>query len=134
MGVVRESTSKYISPAFPVYKKDGNIRLVVDYRNLNKFTQKDPYPIPDLQEAFHGIDGSSVFFSIDLNMGYHQIPVKKEHQRYTSFAINGQHLEFCRMPFGLCNAPATFQSTMDKVLGGIKNCRVYLDDILVFSA
>ena len=133
LGIIQESKSKYLSPAFPVPKKDGSIRLVVDYRNLNKFTQKNHFPIPDLQESLHSLGGNRLFSSLDLNMGYYQIPVRKEHRRYTGFVVNGQQYEFCRMPFGLCNAPATFQSTMNTVLKGIPNCRVYLDDILIYS-
>ena len=100
LGIIHESNSAYISPAFPVHKKDGSLRLVVYYRNLNQYTVKQHFPIPDLQECFHSLRYSRVFSSLDLNMGYYQIPVKESDRKYTSFVINGQQYEFSRIPFG----------------------------------
>ena len=131
--VIKESRSKYISPAFPLVKKDGSIRLCVDYRNLNQYTQKDHFPLPDLQESLNNLGGNTVFSTIDLNTGYYQVPVKKEHRQFTSFVVNGKQFEFRRMPFGVCNEPATFQGIMNKILQNVSSCKVYLDDIIVYS-
>ena len=114
-GVIRPSSSPYASPVTLVPKKDGTTRLCVDYRKLNSVTVRDQYPLPQIQDIFDQIGGSTVFSTLDLKAGYWQLPMEEESIPKTAFRCHMGHYEFLRMPFGLTNAPSVFQRTMDKV-------------------
>ena len=133
MGIIVRSNSNYISPCFPILKKKGAIRLIVDYRKLNSRTIKDGYPIPELTDKILALRTSRVFSTIDLNMGYYQLMVEKESQKYTAFVVNHQVFEFTRMPFGLTNAPRSFQRAMAETLKDLNHIEVFMDDIVVHS-
>ncbi|KAG0435786.1 Retrovirus-related Pol polyprotein from transposon [Dictyocoela muelleri] len=131
--IIRHSKSPYNSPAFPIIKRNGKIRLVIDFRKLNRITVKSHYVFPTINDILAQLHVSSIFSKIDLNLGYYQIVMEEQLIRYTAFSINNIKYEFLRMPFCLSNAPCTFQSAMDKILGGLDYVKVYLDDILIHS-
>ena len=133
LGIIRNSKSNFCSPAFPILKKNGNIRLVVDYRQFNKQTLPTVYPLPLIHYYLQQLNGSKVFSQIDLNMGYYQIPIRESDVYKTGFTICNETYEFLRMPFGLANAPRTFQRTMQELLLSLNFTKVYLDDILIHS-
>lgn len=110
-------------------------RLVIDYRNLNDKTIDDRYPLPNIEDILDKLGRCQYFTTLDLASGYHQIQMQPESVEKTAFNTEDGHFEFTRMPFGLKNAPATFQRIMDDVLRGLVNtfCLVYLDDIIIFS-
>ena len=134
-GIVRESCSPYAAPVVVVRKKDGGIRLCVDYRRLNSKTVKDAYPLPRIQETFDSLVGAKFFSTLDLASGYHQIAMAPEDQEKTAFTTPFGLFEFTRMPFGLTGAPATFQRLMNGVMSDFlfNFLLVYLDDLLIFS-
>ncbi|KAG0442483.1 Retrovirus-related Pol polyprotein from transposon opus [Dictyocoela muelleri] len=125
--------SDYISPAFVLQKSNGQLRLVVDYRALNKITVKATHFMPKLSEILSNMSGSKYFSKIDLNKGYYQIEMNEKDIPKTGFRILNQCFVFKRMPFGLCNAPRTFQENMEIILETLNYVYVYLDDILIFS-
>lgn len=133
--VIRESCSLYASPIVLVRKKDGSLRLCVDYRLLNSKTRKDAFPLPRIEESLDALSGAQWFSTIDLASGYHQVPVTEKDRMKTAFCTPFGLFEFQRMPFGLCNAPSTFQRLMERMFGD-QNCHsllLYLDDVIVFS-
>lgn len=134
--VIRESSSPYSSPIVLVTKKDGSLRLCVDYRQLNSRTRRDSYPLPRIEESLDALSGARWFSTLDLASGYNQVPVAEKDKFKTAFCTPFGLFEFNRMPFGLCNAPGTFQRLMERMFG---DCRyqsvlLYLDDVVVFSA
>ena len=131
--IIRRSKSNFCSPAFIIPKPDGDIRMVVDYKNLNKITKNMYYPFPRIEEQFLHIDGSKWFSKIDIRMGYHQMEVFKNDIHKTAFGILGEKYEFCKMPFGLKNAPFYFQRAMKNVLKTLEFVNIFIDDILIFS-
>lgn len=138
--IIKHSDSQYNSPIWVVPKKIDNSgkqqwRIVVDYRKLNEQTIDDKYPIPNIDELFDKLGKCIYFSTIDLAKGFHQIEMSPEDQDKTAFSTASGHYEYNRMPFGLKNAPATFQRLMNNVLREHinKTCVVYLDDILIFS-
>ena len=124
-----------MAPAVFVPKKSGQIRICVDYRELNKRTTKDSYPLPLPVEVQDRLVGSTIFTTLDLHSGYWQVPVNPADREKTAFCPGpGMGLyEFCRMPFGLTGAPSSFQRLMDKTLSGLPFVTIYLDDILIHS-
>ena len=136
-GIVRRSSSPYSSPLHMVPKQTatgGTYRLCGDYRQLNKMTIEDKYPIPNAQTLFYRLAGASVFSKIDLVKAYHQIPMDRSSIPFTAITTPFGLFEYLFMPFGLRNASATFQRHMDNILQGMINALAYVDDIIVFSA
>lgn len=138
--IIRPSYSPWSSPIWVVPKKAdaANVqkwRLVVDYRKLNDKTIDDRYPLPNISEILDKIGKSMYFTTIDLASGFHQLEVHENDIPKTAFTVEHGHYEFTRMPFGLKNAPATFQRVMDEVLKDLQNkvCLVYMDDIIIYS-
>ncbi|KAG0437017.1 Retrovirus-related Pol polyprotein from transposon opus [Dictyocoela muelleri] len=132
-GVIKEAETDFISPAFIIRKKNGKLRLVVDYRYLNSLTRKNHQYIPKISEILASLKNSKVFSQLSLNQGYYQIRMHPDDINKTGFKILRRTFIFNKMPFGLCNAPTTFQLTMENILKGVSNVFIYLDDILVFS-
>ena len=136
-GVIRESYSPYSSPIVLVRKKDGSLRFCVDFRKLNSKTIRDSYALPRIDETLQVLQGAKWFSSLDLRSGYWQIDVAEKDKHKTAFVLPPPLglWECNRLPFGLCNAPGTFQRAMEKCLGDLnhKICVVYLDDIIIFS-
>ncbi len=133
MNIIKKSCSPYGAPAFIKLKPNGDIRLLIDYRELNNITVKEAYPFPNIKDQIADLKGAKVFSQIDLEKGYYQIKIKPTDTHKTAFILpNGQY-EFLRMPFGLSNAPRTFQRSMQSLLNGLQFVKIFLDDILIFS-
>ena len=135
-GFVKTSTSLWGAPVLFVKKKDGSLRLCIDYRQLNKVTIRNQYPLPRIDDLFDQLQGAKVFSKIDLRSGYHQLKVRREDVPKTTFRTRYGHSEFLVMPFGLTNAPAAFMDLMNRVFGPYldKFVIVFIDDILVYSS
>ena len=135
LGVIEPSKSPWASPTVPVRKFDGGLRICIDYRRLNDLTKKDPYRMPLVEELIDEAGNASFLSKIDLVKGYYQIPMEESSNKKTAFVCPFGKYQFNRMPFGLSNAPATFQRVMDKMLSGATEfAKTYIDDIVVFSA
>lgn len=133
---IRLSQSPFSSNVVVVRKKEGSIRLCIDFRKLNLRTVKDAYAIPRIEDSLHLLVGSRFFSKLDLKAGYWQVELKEEDKRKTAFQVGNLGFYECnRMPFGVCNAPATFQRLMERAMGDInlRDCLIYLDDIIIFS-
>ena len=138
--IIRPSNSAWNSPVWVVPKKtdstgEKKYRLVIDYRKLNEQTIGDAYPIPNISDILDQLGHSKYFTTLDLASGYHQINMHPRDTEKTAFSVPLGHYEFNRMPFGLKNAPSTFQRLMNTVLSGLQGtrCLVYLDDIVIFA-
>ena len=133
--VISPSKSPWASPIVLVQKKDGSTRFCVDYRKINEVTRKDAYPIPRIDETLDTLAGATLFSTLDLRSGYWQVEMDPKDREKTAFCTPEGLFEFNVMPFGLCNAPATFQRLMDSILAGLhwRSCLVYIDDIVVIG-
>ena len=133
---IRPSQSPFSSNVVVVRKKDGTIRFCVDYRKLNNRTIKDAQAIPRIEDTLHLLAGSKYFTKLDLRSGYWQVELRDTDKAKTAFQVGTMGFyEFNRMPFGLCNAPVTFQWLMERCMGdlNLSDCLIYLDDVIIFS-
>ena len=136
VGAVHPSQSPWCNAVVLVWKKDGTLHFCVNFRHFNMRMKKDSYPLPHIQEALKSMVGLAHFSSMDFKSGFWQIMMALGSQQYTAFMVgNLRFYEFTCMPFGLCNAPATFQCLMQNTLGELKlmYCVIYLDDVIIFG-
>lgn len=133
--IIEECESPWAAPVVLVPKKDGGTRLCIDYRSLNSITKTDSYPLPRMDDLLHATKKTFFMTTIDLRSGYHQINVREEDRDKTAFVSPFGVYRFLRLPFGLCNAPATFQRLIDRFRSGIPNVMLlaYLDDLIILS-
>lgn len=134
-GVIVKSKSEWCSRLVPIIKENGSIRLCVDYRHINNITDKETYPLPHISDILDKLSKAKIFSIIDATTGYYQIALSDTSREKTAFTYQNIKYEFKRMPFGLCNAPSTFQALMDNTFSGKDRVFVlpYLDDIVIFS-
>ena len=135
-GVIRLSNSSWCNAVVLVRKKDGSLRFCIDFRRLNSLTVKDSHPLPRICETLESLAGAAHYTTIDMNSGFWQVLMDDESKQYTSFTLGSMGLyKYESMPFGLCNAPPTFQRLMLNCLGelNLTYCLIYLDDVIIFS-
>ena len=135
-GVIQRSNSPWCNAVVLVRKKDGSLRFCIDFRKLNSLTVKDSHPQPHICKTLESLAGAAHYSMFDMNSGFWQVPMDKESKQYTAFTLGSMSLYECEsMPFGLCNAPPTFQRLMQNCLGelNLTYCLIYLDDVIVFS-
>ena len=134
--LITPSHSPDSAPAMLVPKKNGKLRVVIDYRQLSKQTIKSTWPIPSIEEIFDMLEGSDSFTSIDMSAGFYQVPMEESSQDYTAFSTSFGSFKWLRMPMGLTGSPPNFQCLVEKVLVGLtwKICLPHLDDNFIFSS
>ena len=127
--------SPWGAPVLFMKKKDGTLRMCINYRQINKMTVKNKYPLPRIEDLFYQLKGAGVFSKIDLRLGYYQLRVKEGDVPKTAFRTRYGHYEFLVMPFGLTNAPAAFMDLMNRVFRPYVDqfVVVFIDNILVYS-
>ena len=133
--IIRPSISPRSSPIVLVSKPDGSTRFCIDCRKVNLVTKKDAYPLPGIDNTLNALGGAKYFTTLDLQSGYWQVGLEEKSKEVTAFTTSKGHWEFNVLPFGLTNAPATFQRLLDLVLTGLhwSEFLVYLDDIIIFG-
>ncbi len=134
-GIIEPSESPWASPIVLVTKKDGSRRFCSDYRMLNEVTIKDSYPMPRIEETLESLSGAQWFSTLDLASGYWQVELDADAKEKSAFVVRGGLYQWTVMPFGLCNAPSTFERLMENLMRGLQweSLLVYLDDIIVFA-
>ena len=135
-GVIRPSNSPWCNAVVLVRKKDGSLHFCIDFRKLNSLTVKDSHPLPQICETLESLTGAAHYLTFDMNSGFWQVPMEEESKQYTAFTLGSMGLYECEsIPFGLYNAPPTFQRLMQNCLGklNLTYCLIYLDDVIVFS-
>ncbi len=134
-GIIEPGQSPWASPVVLVKKKDGTVRFCVDYRKLNACTRFDAYPLPRIDETLESLGGAKFFTTLDLISGYWQVTLTPEARQKSAFCVRGGLYLWNVMPFGLCNAPSTFERLVETVLRGLhwQTCLIYLDDVLIFG-
>ena len=135
-GIIRRSKSPWSSNIVLCRKKSGELRMCVDYRQLNMRTKKDSYALPRVEDILDSLSGNKFFTILDMKSGYHQIEVQEDHKERTAFTVGPLgFFEYHRMPFGLVNAPPTYQRLMEQCFDGLhlQICYIYLDDLIIFS-
>ena len=134
-GIIEESKSSFNSPLIVVKKKSGDLRPVIDFRELNKIVIAEHYPLPRIDDMLSNLGGAKIFSSLDLRSAFHQIELSEDSRELTAFSVNFRKYHFKKLPFGYCNSPGVFQSIMCKALQKLLGtlCFVFIDDILVFS-
>jgi hypothetical protein len=134
-GYIWPNVSPWGAPVLFVKNKDDTLRLYIYYRQLNKVTIKNKYPLPRIDDLLDQLGGESIFSKIDLRLGYHQVQIKGEDIHKTAFWMMYGHYEFVVVPFGLTNAPTTFMCLMNNILSKFldKFVLVFIDDILIYS-
>ena len=134
-GVIQASSSEWASPPVLIRKKDGKVRWCIDYRALNDVTIKDAYPLPNITECLDVLGDNQFYSSLDMTSGYYQIDIEEKDRAKTAFLTKYGLYEHCRIPFGLCNAPATFQRAMMLLLRGLtwEEVLAYLDDVTILG-
>ena len=136
VGAIRPSNSPWCNAVVLIRKKDGSLRFCIDIRRLNSLTKKDSHPLPRICETLDSLVGAAYFSTYDLTSGFWQVPMAEESKQFMAFTLGSMGLFECdRMPFGLCNAPVTFQRLMQNCLGelNLTYCLIYLDDVIVYS-
>jgi hypothetical protein len=139
LGMIEESASPFASGIVLVNKKDGTYRMCIDFRKLNGITKKDAYPLPRIDDMLEKLGGAKYFSSLDLTSGFWQVPLDEESREYTAFVTQNGFYQWRRMPFGLCNATASFQRLMNKALVSVSNRHgnlvlCYIDDVLIATS
>ena len=135
-GAIRPLQSTWCNAVVLVRKKDGGLRFCIDFRRLNARTKKDSYPLPQMQETMESLVRARFFSTMDLKSRFWQVKMSEKSRQYTAFTIGSMGIfEFLQMPYGLCNAPVTFQRLMQNCLGelNLTYALIYLDDVIVFS-
>lgn len=134
--IVQPSISEYASPIVLVKKKDGSVRVCVDYRKINRKIVKNRYPLPLIEDQIDALQQARIFSTIDLENGFFHVPIEEASRKYTAFIVPDGIYEFLRAPFGLCNSPAIFQRYINNVFKSLINERivlVYMDDLIIPS-
>lgn len=132
--IIRESCSDYCSPIVLCRKKNGEMRLCVDYRQLNKKTIKDKYPLPVIEEVFDKLGNGKIFSTLDLKNAFFHVDIDEKSRKYTSFVTDTSQFEFLKVPFGLCNSPSVFQRYVNNVFKDLLRdgtLIIYLDDLII---
>ena len=134
-GVIEPCQNSWASPVVLVTKKDGFTRFCIDYHKMNEVTCKDAYPLPWIDDTLDALRGSQYFSTLDLYSGYWQVKMDPKDIDKTAFVTPQGLFHITFMPFGLCNAPTTFERLMQLVLSGLnwKICLIYLDEVIVYS-
>ena len=132
-GLIRPSSSPWISPVVLVKKKDGGLRMCIDFRRLNAATKRDPYQLPRIDSIIDKMQGSAYFSSIDVLSAFWNVPMAEEDIEKTGFTTAFGNYEWTRMPFGLINASSTFQRLIDEITSGIEGASAYIDDVFVYT-
>ncbi|KAG0435873.1 Transposon Tf2-6 polyprotein, partial [Dictyocoela muelleri] len=132
-GIIKHSNSDYSSPAFPIVKRNGEIRLVVDFRALNNILDDSGYPFPEIWDHIHTMKGKQYFSQIDITKGFHNIEIHKSDQHLTSFVLPWGQYEYTRIPFGIKTAPRFFQSIISSIFRDLEYVKIFIDDLLISS-